>query len=409
MSEENEEFIPQVFQSNEPQHIPAPSREFKPWHRERKQFIREHQWNLQAERLINRYLSLTTDIEDVDENAPDNVQVPSPLRCFMLPGDDLLDVRSLWQRVNKLGCFIKYIGFNSSQGSKHEGSRVYVATNAVNSLDKVVRSSEVLHDRFQSVGNPKSVAHQRMRDAGPYHIINLDICDSLFPVTTNDPSEYYNALREIAQFQCESCTHPWLLFVTTQVEPSLKDNDGLKKLSEAVYENCGGSTEFTDSLHDLLSRAVYNAGSSGLDLRSLTDEEMCRFFGVAFGKWLLQLIATATPPWSVRLLASYRYTIKEGVAPMFSFAFLFQRHRPLALQDKTGLARSTTEPEKPYEEKKYALNLIKAVNNIRDVEKMLAEDPALKNSVTESAVALMEAAGFDREQFLEFLKSTETN
>jgi len=235
---------------------------------------------------------------------------------------------------------------------------VYVATNAVNSLDKVVRSSEVLHDRFQSIGNPQSVAHKRMRNAGPYHIINLDICDSLFPVTTNDPTEYYKALREISQFQCERCTHPWLLFVTTQIEPALKDDNGLAKLSDAVHQNCGGSPDFTAALHDLLARSVYSDGVAGLDLSNLADEEIYRFFGVAFGKWLLQLVATATPPWSVRLLASYRYTIKAGIAPMFSFAFLFQRHKPVALQDKTGLSQSPIKVEKIYEEKKYALNLV---------------------------------------------------
>lgn len=403
-----EEFVSDVFQTAEPKHIPAPPREFKPWHRERKQFIREHQWNFHAERLINRWLSLTKDIEDVPDSAPDSVQVPNPLRCLVLPGDDLLDVRSLWQRVNKLGCWIKYIGFNSSQGSKHLGSRVHVATNAVNALDKVVPSSEVLHDRFQSVGNPKSIAHQRMRDAGPYHIINIDLCDSLFPVTTSDPAEYYNALRQISQFQCECCTHPWLLFVTTQVEPPLKDTTGLAKLSSAVHQNCGNSPDFTAALHDLLAHKVYDEAAAGLDLSSLADEEVCRFFGVALGKWLLHLVASATPPWSVRMLASYRYTIKEGVAPMFSFAFLFQRHKPTGLQDKTGLSQSPVEPENPYDEKKYALNLVKAVSNIRDVEKMLADDPSLKSGITESAAGLMEAAGFDRAMFLDFLKSTET-
>ena len=404
MNAEGDDFVQGVFQETEPIHIPPKRREFYPWHRERKQFIREHQWNLEAEKLVRRYLKLTTDLEDAPPDAPEDVLIPKPLKCLVLPGEDLLDVRSLSERLRPLGCWVKYIGFNCSHGSGvgYEGTRLYVATNEVNSLPNVMRSSHVLHDRFQSVGSTESVAYRRMREIGPYHIVNLDLCDSLFPVLNSDVREYYAALNRITEYQCGHCTHPWLLFVTTQVEPAQCDSQGLGKLGGAVRENCASSAEFSAALEKLLTKKIFDADREGLALHDLADEEIYHFFGVALGKWLLALVARCAPPWSVRLLASYRYSIKEGV-PMFSFAFLFQRSPVPPLQDRFGLAPAAAAVPPTFDEKKYALKLVEGVAKIRDVEHMLEQDPALKRSMIDSSAALLEAAGYDRSAYYDFV------
>lgn len=411
MSNEGDDFVEGIFQKEAPVHIPVKRREFQPWHRERKQFIRDRQWNFEAEKLIKRYLKLTTDLEDAPADAPEEILVPTPLKCLVLPGEDLLDVRSLWQRMQPLGCWIKYIGFNCSHGSGegHEGSRIYVATNEVNSLPNVVGTSHVLHDRLQSVANIESVAYRRMREMGPYHIINLDLCDSIFPVVNSKTSEYYAAVNRIAEYQCGNCSHPWLLFVTTQVEPAQRDHEGLGKLAEAVRENCTNSAEFSGALETLLAKKIFNPSEAGLAVNDLSDEEIFRFFGVAFGKWLLALVAKCTPPWSVRLLASYRYTIREDVAPMFSFAFLFQRSPAAPLVDKYGMAPAAGAPPPAFDEKKYAVGLINGVERIRDVEKMLEQDPELKKTIVESSASLLESAGYDRAAYLEFIAKPDTS
>jgi hypothetical protein len=408
MSSEDDDLVQGVFQQSEPIHIAPKRREFQPWHRERKQFIRDRQWNFEAEKLIKRYLKLTTDLEDAPPDAPEEILVPHPLKCLVLPGEDLLDVRSLWKRLQPLGCWIKYIGFNCSHGSGegHEGSRIYVATNEVNSLPNVVSSSHVLHDRLQSVANIESVAYRRMREMGPYHIINLDLCDSIFPVLNVPTSEYYGAVNRIAEYQCGHCTHPWLFFVTTQIEPAQRDNDGLDKLAAAVRENCTNSVEFSSALEKLLAKQIFNPGEAGLAIKELSDEEIFRFFGVAFGKWLLALVAKCTPPWSVRLLASYRYSIKDEVAPMFSFAFLFQRSPAVPLVDKYGLAPAVSAPPPVFNEMKYGVGLVAGIERIRDVEEMLEKDPELRKSMLESSASLLESAGYDRDAYFKFVHAT---
>lgn len=195
--------------------------------------------------------------------------------------------------------------------------------------------------------------------------------------------------------------------MTTQVEPALRDNAGLEKLAGAVRKNCEGSPGFSVSLEKLLAQKIFDPTTAGLAISGLSDEELFRFFGVALGKWLLQLVAGGIPPWSVRLLTSYRYTIKEGVAPMFSFAFLFQKAPAIPLQDKSGLSQAPFVPPPPFDEKKYALGLVSAVGKIRDVEHMFEADPELKRSMAESSAALLEAAGFDPVAYRDFLKIPE--
>ena len=125
--------------------------EFQPWHKVRKQYIRQRQWNKLTSRMVDRYLKsqLQNDAADwsvAEEDAeavgtsaevPESVRVDRPLRCLVIPGNDLLDLRSLWKEHLPHNCFIRYLGFNEVQGSDQRGTRVHVANNEVTSLARV--------------------------------------------------------------------------------------------------------------------------------------------------------------------------------------------------------------------------------------------------------------------------------
>ena len=88
---------------------------------------------------------------------------------------------------------------------------------------------------------------------------------------------------------------------------------------------------------------------------------------------------------------------------MFSVAFLFQRSPGPPLQDRFGLAPAAAAVPPTFDEKKYALKLVEGVAKIRDVEHMLEQDPALKRSMIDSSAALLEAAGYDRSAYYDFV------
>jgi hypothetical protein len=65
----------------------------------------------------------------------------------------------------------------------------------------------VVHDRFEALAHPESQAMRYLKEYGPYHVVNLDLCGSIFPNTAKAPAEYYQALGEVLRFQCLS-DHP---------------------------------------------------------------------------------------------------------------------------------------------------------------------------------------------------------
>ena len=92
------------------QHCAQTRDEFMPWHKVRKQFIRARQWNKLIVRMVERYLKLDlqhehgdwsveegeTDAVERASEVPESIRFDRPLRCLVIPGDDLLDLRSLW-------------------------------------------------------------------------------------------------------------------------------------------------------------------------------------------------------------------------------------------------------------------------------------------------------------------------
>ena len=82
--------------------------------------------------MIRRYWRLQLRQEadwSLDESIDAAVSVSLPesdldgvLKCLVIPGEDLLDVRALWRDVNEFKCKIRYLGFNESVGSHQKGT-----------------------------------------------------------------------------------------------------------------------------------------------------------------------------------------------------------------------------------------------------------------------------------------------
>jgi hypothetical protein len=419
MTSQGSDFADEIVQDKLPSHTEPPRDKFLPWHRVKKEFIRQFQWNNLTVRMIKRYWAQQLKQEEtdwsIDENnagdqkfkPPAGVQLKRPLQCLVIPGEDLLDVRALWRDMDGLNCGIRYLGFNESHGSDHKGTRVHVANNAVTSLPGVMKSSRVVPDRFESIASDTSQAYRYLKEYGPYHIVNLDLCGSMFPNTVKETTNYYDALLRLLVYQFQHQTSEWLLFITTMVEPAVVHVQGLQSLCAPTRENMAKYKEFADEIKKLLPEQTFQNTDGSLNLSALNEGQVVRLFGVALGKYLLALCHKAQPQWTVAMRASYCHTInKDKGAVMLSLAFALKPNiTPPA--DATGMSKLTI-PERKYpDERECAIKLAESVSRIRDVDELLAADQKLKISLCGAHADLLEAAGYDRGAYLKWVEDGE--
>jgi hypothetical protein len=362
----------------------------------RQLLLEETEWSLEDQPTGDQTLQV-----------PESVLLQRALNCLVIPGEDLLDIRALHRDIQPLNCAIRYLGFNESQGSDQTGTRVHVANNAVTSLDRVVRDSRVVRDRFEAVARRDSQAYRYLREYGPYHVVNLDLCGSIFPNTANDVQEYYDALLQLCAYQFEHQTAEWLLFVTTMVEPAVVDAERLKKLCGPTCENYSKYPEFADRVVKLVPSEVFSNAEGAVVLSGLNERQIVDLFGVALGKWLLALCRTAKPQWTVAMRRSYRYSINEEKrAVMLSLAFEL-RPNVAPPFDKAGMATVTAQPKRFPDERECAVKLAESVANIKVVEDELSADPNLRHALQEAQACLLESAGYDRAAYLKWVSEGE--
>lgn len=397
-----------IIQEKRPEHITPPRTVFKAWHRVKKQYIRRHQWNELAKRNVNdSWRSELQKLSATTGQLRSAMHVSRPLRCLVIPGDDLLDMRALWNEISPLDCFIHYLGFNEGHGSCESGTDVHVANNAVTSLAGVLPDSQVLRDRFEVIATTSSLAYKYLRNYGPYHIVNLDLCGSMFPNTVQDVAPYYTALNRLLEYQFAAQKTNWLLFITTMVEPAVVDETWMHQLCKPTRENFDEHPSFATKMEGLLPRAALEDEAISVNLGGLSEDELIRLFGVALGKWLLCLGQSPSPKWTVGMRRSYRYSINEAKgAVMLSLAFEMTPNFAPPV-DATGMSTLDIAVKSFPSESENAVRLAESVANIASVDDKLAADGKLRTSLRDEAADLMASAGYDREKYVQWVDAGE--
>lgn len=333
--------------------------------------------------------------------------VTHPLRCLVIPGDDLLDMRSLWNEISPLDCFIRYLGFNEGHGSDEQGTRVYVANNSVTSLNGVVTDSQVVKDRFEAIAGDDSPAYLNLKRYGPYHIVNLDLCGSMFPNTAQNVEPYYTALNQLLKYQFAAQKTNWLLFITTMIEPAVVDDEWMQKLCKPTRDNFDANADFATKIEGFLPRSAMEDGTKKVNLCGLSEEQLICLFGIALGKWLLRLGQAASPEWTVGMRRSFRYSINEDKgAVMLSLAFEMTPNFAPPV-DATGMSKLEIAVKSFPSESESAVKLAESVANIANVDDKLAADAAVKTALRDEAADLLASAGYDREKYVQWVDNGE--
>jgi len=208
-----------------------PQKEFQPWHRPRKQFVRKEQWAVQLEALLDaRSLK------------------PEVLRYLGLPGIDLLDLRHVHDVVCRPRSIqLAFLGFNSAISSNSDQqTEINISLDEVLRLPNVATQSKIIPDDIRRLSNPSSIGNQTARSLGPFDVVNLDLCDGFGkqePGIVDD--SHYNALAQILSIQLLN-PNPWLLFLTTRVGHADVHAELLRKFQDIYERNLTDIQAFRD-------------------------------------------------------------------------------------------------------------------------------------------------------------------
>jgi len=368
-----------VYARAAPQHAVAqePAKtDFEAWHHPRKQYVRIHQWCAAVQALIPAL----------------GLSPADPFRYLTLPGDELLDVRALHGVCATAGVNLRYLGFNSVGPGTPGQAELALSQSEVRALSHVDGFSRVMEDRLEAIANERSPVFAQARQSGPFHAINVDLCDSIaFREIGDRRGSSLAAVAKLLELQMQSTT-PWLLFITTKAQPGLVADFARDGFMRALGANAAASPEFRRELASLVEGNVDQLDNDLAAAWNGQDPRFLRLFCAGLGKWLLALLSAALPPRALSLLNSCYYQSGPGGPDMLSLAFRCNTPgQPLA--DRFDILPAAP-PAEPFSEVEAAIRLAGSVAGIFDLDGLLAGDGALCNKLIAQAGRLLATARY---------------
>lgn len=359
-------------------------KEFKPWHKPRKQFVRRKQWAKLTKRLF--------------DNRSDN----KPLRYLSLPGIDLLDIRYMHQKIchdQERGlCFL---GFNNeAQNGNSADIQLNISLDEVRQLSNIDSSSDVVRDDFRMIANEKSLAWKRADLLGPFDVANIDLCEGLASdaPSATDRETMYRALERLLSIQARN-HNPWLMFITTRIGRQLFDTEAESKIIEIYYDHVRECENFRFVCENLMI-----GDPIGIDILAYDDRDYFRLMVVALAKWLSSLIKAHVPSPKVELVSVLGYQIDphSSCEDMVSFAI---RSNPSSSRIDDPLNPTPAVQEIPKIDCISALQIARRVTKLKNVDDILIGDSNLKQRLTTETKNLLHLARYDKSEYLAWLKT----
>lgn len=356
-----------------------PQRPFKPWHRPRKQWVRRYQWHDPLLRMLR------------ETHFPDDART---VRYLSLPGEDLLDVRVLREACELAGLDLRFTGLNSVRRGSADDVQLNIAESAVRGLARIHSGSTILRERFESIANRRSLAYPEVRGGGPFHAVNIDLCDHIaLRAAGPGRATVIDALAEIIQLQLVNAIHPWLLFITTRVAPNRVDDRNLSALIAAISDNVEASDEFGRRAGELLRADGDRLRAALANPNSLEPRAFMNLFALGFGKWLLRFVGAAHPERTLQMLPSCFYAVLPDHPDMLSLGFrcdivqapAHDRYRMVG--GRAGVAAAN--------EVDHGLRLLEATGELFDLDEMLGREAQLLESLTVESADLLRSAHYD--------------
>ena len=350
---------------------PAP-KEFKPWHKPRKQFVRREQLSALLLRLYEQ-------------------RKPGDPLCYLgLPGTDLIDLRYLHEQLCRASDRqLRFLGFNTeAQPGNSAHVQLSVSLDEVRRLANVDPQSDVIPDDFRRIGNPHSIAWSRTRQLGPFDVVNIDLCDGLASDPPQNDESVYKALAQLMAFQVRN-PNPWLLLVTTRIRHGMFDADAEEQLTRLFRENVANCEGFAEACKELLESDV-----ESIDPATCSEADLLILMTAAIGKWLSTLVQVQGPS-RVELASTHGYRV-DPVAAREDLVSLALRVEPVIVASRDALSPTAPALE---DECTTAKAILKRSASRLDVDTILEQRPDMYEELigeTERllAVARYEVAGY---------------
>ena len=355
-----------------------PEKEFKPWHRPRKQFVRHEQWFYYINELV-------TEHKPSDET----------LTYFGLPGVDLLDIRYFGTKVcEPQNLKLRFLGFDKEADPEGEQQAEFnISFDEISKTASFDPQSEIIAYDVRDLVDESSIAWQKTLDFGPYDVVNLDLCDGITKEPSGKDNEtYYNAISKLLAVQVRRKS-PWLLFLTTRVGKDHIHSSTLERFCDLYDSNLRSCTAFND-----ISRKKFSiANKSELVAATENGRGLQRITLVGLCKWFLGFSLRQVPPtlMEVKSLLGYRVNKGAEVEDMVSMAIRFNPTHA-ALPDANKLASTKATPPAECE---LATVAAKRVNGMIDVDEYLSSQKIVRDEMIESMCSLLETARYDIEKY----------
>ncbi|WP_419920325.1 PP_RS20740 family protein [Candidatus Poriferisodalis sp.] len=378
-SGDNEELVAGIFGGLDYEMAELARREFKPWHRPRKQFVRREQWAEQVRRLY--------------ANRPPE----DPLRYLGLPGTDLIDLRYLHDQICRPADRpLIFLGFNSeAQPDSPARDELNISLYEVGRLPNVQQQhSDVIHDDFRRISDESSIAWKRARALGPFDVVNIDLCDGLASDSPAIRQSIYDALGQVTALQSHSLT-PWLLLITTRIGPDMFDPKAEAAILQRFRDNVCACDGFAEECQQHLG-----LDATTIDSSTCSDADYLKLMIVALGKWLAKLVQASRSS-QVVLASTLGYRVAKS-APCEDLVSIALRCEPIFPRPENALSPT---PPQPFDECKTAKRIVRRTANRKDVDSMLGVDPDLHEALVVEMEGLLTAARYDTSRYRPWLDS----
>jgi hypothetical protein len=345
-----------------------PSRNFQPWHRPRKQYVRREQWTALLHRLFR------------------DRPVTDPIRYLGLPGVDLIDLRYLYDEMCRAtDRRLRFLGFNTdAQPGTNAQIELHVSLDEVRRLPHVDPHSEVLPDDFRRLSNHKSIAWTRALALGPFDVVNVDLCDGVASDAPYLEESMYRALAQLTALQARNHA-AWLLLITTRVARTMFDAVAEASLVELFRANVARCPDgFVDACSHLLE-----SDPTTIDPAACSEVDYLNLMIVALGKWLASLVQTHGAH-KVELASTHAYHVDPG-SPCEDLVSIAMRFTPIIVAPPDPLAPQPT----VVDECETAVQVAKRASARKNLDDLLAGDSELYEALVAETEALLAAARYD--------------
>ncbi|EIU7140314.1 PP_RS20740 family protein [Pseudomonas aeruginosa] len=339
---------------------------FLPWHKPRKQWVRDKQWWSQISSHILPHL---TGIDTV--------------RYFGLPGDDILDVRYLQQKLSDAGKSVFMLGLLSSPKSWESAQKQL--SKALDSAG-IHRDSAIEQLNFDHLDDARSLVYRKMERVGYFDVVNLDFCDNV--IAPQLKSRRLTAIKNLLGYQFQVVPRRWLLFLTTRSSKNSSCLETFEMLAECLEQNLEVE-DFWEEFQVRFESAPLS--DRALDREALEGQHFINAYTVGIFKYLVR--EAVENGYKIKMDSVVRYSIEgEDAGPdMISMCLVFTK-----VIKAPGVVS-----EPPLSEPVAALRGLKKLSEMRSVDEIIIEDSEKYAACVKQKMGLLERSGRNVDNYIE--------